>query len=112
MVLVEQTHLSGTGPALTASAAGHTVPGRSALVHCDAPREDAVVVDRVKLTAWAADDQLVRHRQFGQQQCFRVLQPPAQAALSCVVRGLCPTLHIGHQVAVGSTTVRSGKYLR
>lgn len=33
-----------------------TEPGRSAPTHCDALREDAIVVDRVTLTAWAADD--------------------------------------------------------
>ncbi|MGH3902438.1 MAG: hypothetical protein ACRDTA_30120 [Pseudonocardiaceae bacterium] len=36
-----------------------TEPGRSAPVHCDVVREDAVVVDRVRLTAWAPDDQRV-----------------------------------------------------
>jgi hypothetical protein len=33
--------------------------GRSAPAYCDALREDVVVVDRVRLTAWAVDDQHV-----------------------------------------------------
>lgn len=36
-----------------------TGPGRSASAYCDAIREDAVMVDRVRLTAWAVDDQRV-----------------------------------------------------
>jgi hypothetical protein len=33
-----------------------TEPGKSAPAHCDSLHEDAVVVDRVALRAWAADD--------------------------------------------------------